>query len=108
MIIKTLLVTALLATSPITQAKDASVGDLARLTGLSERNVRMIVGDRTAHADYRCCYERKLKQFKEAVGEENYQRLVNGKPMLLDATHTGDRRNAAAGEMEAARSNSAP
>lgn len=81
---KTTILAALLAVAPMAQAGQSaaysgeSVAELARDSGLSERNVRMILGARTPYAEYRCCYNRMVRQFKQAVGEETYQRLANG------------------------------
>lgn len=74
---KTSVLAALLAITSPAQAGD-SVAELSRDSGLRERNVRMLLGARTPYAEYRCCYSRMLRQFKEAVGEEKYRRLVEG------------------------------
>ena len=50
------------------QSKDP-IGDLAQATGLSERKVQMIVGNRTAFAEYPYTYDRALKKFVGAIGE---------------------------------------
>ncbi len=78
---KTTILAALLAFTPLAQAGDG-VTQLSRESGLSEHSVRMLLGARTPYAEYRCCYSRKLRQFKEAVGEENYRRLVDGRETL--------------------------
>lgn len=78
---KTTILAAMLAFAPLAQA-DESVAQLARDSGLSERNVRMLLGARTPYFEYRCCYSRMLRQFKEAVGEENYLRLADGRNLL--------------------------
>lgn len=81
---KTTILAALLAVAPMAQAGDSvaysgeSVAELARDSGLSQRNVRMLLGARTPYAEYRCCYSRMLRQFRQSVGEETYQRLANG------------------------------
>ncbi|NDK38269.1 hypothetical protein DT603_05365 [Pseudoxanthomonas gei] len=81
MFTKTLLFVGLLVAAPIASA--ASTAELARETGLSERNIRMILGARTPYAEYRIDYNRKLRQFKQVVGEDNYQRLMNGEAIVL-------------------------
>jgi len=81
MFTKTLLFVGLLVAAPISSA--ASTAELARETGLSERNIRMILGARTPYAEYRIDYNRKLRQFKQVVGEDNYQRLMNGEAIVL-------------------------
>ena len=80
---KTILIAALLVAAPAAGAN--TITDLSRATGLSERNVRMLVGARTPHAEYRCCYSAKLKQFKQALGEENYAKLMMGETIVLEA-----------------------
>lgn len=81
---KTTILAALLAAAPMAHADESivtsseSVAELARDSGLTERNVRMILGARTPYAEYRCCYSRIVRQFKQAVGEETYHRLANG------------------------------
>lgn len=65
------------------------VAELSQQTGLSERQVEMIIGNRTPFAEYRQSYSRTLKQFKAAVGEEHYQRLISGQSSLpLDTRAT--------------------
>lgn len=81
MITKTLLFVGLLSAAPLASA--ASVADLARETGLSERNVRMLLGARTPYAEYRIDYNRSLRQFKHALGESNYQKLMAGETIVL-------------------------
>ena len=81
---KTTILAALLAVAPMANADEniassrQSVSELARDSGLSERNVRMLLGARTPYAEYRCCYSRMLRQFKQSVGDETYQRLADG------------------------------
>lgn len=59
------------------------ISQLADQTGLSERKVRMIVGARTAYAEYRYTYDRSLAKFKAGIGEENYQRLISGESITV-------------------------
>lgn len=75
---------ALLATTPLVHA-DESVAQLAQETGLSERNVRMVVGGRTAYAEYRVIFNRVDRQFKEAIGEVRYERIT-GRKLLSDTS----------------------
>jgi hypothetical protein len=78
------IVVALMAVSaPAWAAEDQTVGDLSKESGVKERHVRMILGNRTAYAEYRYTYDRALKQFKAGIGEANYQRLMSGQPILL-------------------------
>ena len=59
------------------------VGDLSKVTGLSERKVTMLVGNRTAFAEYPYTYDRAYKKFVAAVGKDNYERLMEGEAIAL-------------------------
>ena len=59
------------------------VGDLSKITGLTERKVTMIVGNRTAFAEYPYTYDRALDKFVAAIGKENYNRLMDGEAVAL-------------------------
>lgn len=59
------------------------ITELSGITGLSERKVQMVLGNRTAYAEYRYTYDRSVRQFTRAVGEENYRRLLNGEEVAL-------------------------
>ena len=61
-----------------------SLKALSEQSGLSVRRVNMVLGTRSSFAEYPYTYDRALKQFKAAIGEENYERLVAGKPIRLD------------------------
>lgn len=67
-------------------AGDDPVGDLSKITGLTERKVTMIVGNRTAFAEYPYTYDRALRKFVASVGRENYDRLMNGEAVALRDT----------------------
>lgn len=69
------LLAAVLAVTPLAHA-DESVANLARETGLTERNVRMLLGARTPYPEYRIVYSRVDRQFKEAIGDVRYERLT--------------------------------
>ena len=77
------LVVALAAVAPSAWAAEEEdpVGDLAQITGLSERKVQMIVGNRTSFAEYPYTYQRSLEKFVDAVGEVRYQMLISGQPV---------------------------
>lgn len=79
------LVVALAAVAPSAWAAEAEdpVGDLAQITGLSERKVQMIVGNRSSFAEYPYTYQRSLEKFVDAVGEVRYQMLISGHPVEL-------------------------
>ena len=65
-------------------ASSLQVRDLAAATGLSERQVQMVVGARTAYAEYRTSYDRAEKQFIKVLGEERYRDLMAGREIVLD------------------------
>ncbi|KRD34250.1 hypothetical protein ASE43_10760 [Lysobacter sp. Root983] len=69
------------ATAPV--YANEVVGTLSQETGLSERKVQMIVGNRTAFAEYTRSYDRSLAQFKRALGNERYQRLMAGQTIQV-------------------------
>lgn len=81
-----LLAVALTATAALAPAYAGSttVGDLAEYTGLSERKVRMILGDRSAFPEYTVTYNRSLAQFKRALGEERAEQLLAGETVMLE------------------------
>ena len=60
------------------------IRDLAAVTGLSERQVQMVVGARTAYAEYRTSYDRVEARFIKALGEERYRDLMAGHEIVLD------------------------
>jgi hypothetical protein len=82
------LMAAVLAVAPLAAHADDSVAQLARETGLTERNVRMVLGARTPYAEYRVMYSRVERQFKRAVGEDNYDRLMRGESIVIERTRT--------------------
>jgi len=59
------------------------VGDLSKITGLTERKVSMVLGNRTAFAEYPYTYDRALDKFVSAVGKDNYNRLMEGEAVAL-------------------------
>jgi hypothetical protein len=65
-------------------AGSKDIQNLAAYTGMSVRKVQMIVGTRTAFAEYPYTYQRYKARFVKALGEENYQRLMSGQPVRLD------------------------
>ncbi|WP_345294414.1 hypothetical protein [Luteimonas vadosa] len=77
----TLSILALFAIAPAWAGGNDPVAELAERSGLSERKVQMVIGNRTAYAEYRYTYQRSLEKFIAAVGHDEYQRLVaNGIP----------------------------
>ena len=93
------LIAAVLAVTPLAHA-DESIAGLARETGLTERNVRMLLGARTAYPEYRIVYNRVDREFKEAVGEVRYERLT-GKPTKSTTAHDANEIQVAARKEEA-------
>lgn len=73
---------AMVATFPA-YAGDKDIQDLAAYTGMSERKVKMILGTRTAYAEYPYTYERYKTRFVRTLGKDNYQRLISGEPVRL-------------------------
>lgn len=64
-------------------AQEEPIALLAKQSGLSERKVRMLVGDRTAFAEYRATFDRAEEQMIKAIGKSNYERLLSGQPIEL-------------------------
>jgi hypothetical protein len=69
------LVAAVLAVTPLAHAGE-SVTALARETGLSERNIRMLLVARTPYPEHRAIFDKVDRQFEDAVGEVRYERLT--------------------------------
>ncbi|GEM_PF-505705 len=68
-----------LAAAPAAFAgNSASVSDLARETGVSERHIRMVAGARTPYPEYRIVYDRVERSLKAALGDAGYARLLQG------------------------------
>lgn len=87
---KTLYTTAILvvvgaAASVPALAQENPIPILAEQSGLSERKVRMVLGDRTAYSEYRASYDRAREQLVRTIGEANYERLLAGKSIELPA-----------------------
>jgi hypothetical protein len=77
------LVLALAAMSPVHAANYVDLEQLASETGLTVRKVQMILGTRTAFAEYPYTYQRSVAKFRRALGDENYHRLLSGQPVKL-------------------------
>jgi hypothetical protein len=78
-----LLAAALAAISAPAFAGDNTIEVLSKQTGVSERHVRMIIGNRTPYPEYAYTYARVLKKFKAGIGNDNYERLMSGQTVLL-------------------------
>lgn len=72
-----LLAAALMAASAPALAGDDPVRLLAQETGLSERKVNMILGNRTSFAEYPYTYQRSVEKLRKAIGEGRYDQLMN-------------------------------
>jgi hypothetical protein len=62
----------------------AQISDLAAMTGLTERQVQMVVGAHTAYAEYLTTYDWARRRFISKLGEERYDDLMAGRVILLD------------------------
>lgn len=78
------LLLALSAASPAFAEQYTSLKALSEQTGLSVRHVNMVLGNRSAFAEYPYTYDRALKRFQAAIGVDNYERLMAGKAIRLD------------------------
>ena len=73
-----------LTPGPALAGSSLQIRDLAAATGLSERQVQMVVGGRTAYAEYRTSYDRVEQHFVKALGEARYRDLMAGREIVLD------------------------
>ena len=60
------------------------IRDLAAATGLSERQVQMVVGAHTAYAEYLTSYDWARRRVIKTLGEERYRELMAGREIVLD------------------------
>lgn len=60
-------------------AKRNNVDELAAASGLTTREVQMVIGTRTAFAEYRTSFYRARKQLIEAIGPERYQEALRSR-----------------------------
>lgn len=70
-------------------AADNIITALSEHSGLSERKVRMVLGNRSAFAEYRYTYDRAAKQLKDSIGSENFDRLMAGERIELEGADKG-------------------
>lgn len=71
------------ATPPV-----AKISDLAAVTGLTERQVQMVVGAHTAYPEYLTSYDWARRRFIHSLGVQRYSDLMAGREIMLD---NGDR-----------------
>lgn len=57
-------------------ASEDIIGALSEETGLTERQVKMVVGPRSSHAAYLASYDQVQRRFVATVGQERYQQLL--------------------------------
>jgi hypothetical protein len=75
----TFLAVALVAVSAPAFAGDSSEDPckiLAQETGLTERKVNMILGNRTSFAEYPYTYDRSVAKLRKTIGEGRYDQLM--------------------------------
>jgi hypothetical protein len=60
------------------------IRDLAEATGLQPRQVQMVLGARTAFAEYRVSYDRVATRFERRLGSQRYHDLMSGREITLD------------------------
>ena len=77
---------ALLCAAPSLAAagQTATIADLAQVTGLTQRQVQMVVGAHTAYAEYLTQYDYARRQFIRALGSDRYVELMAGNDIVLD------------------------
>jgi hypothetical protein len=68
-----------MAAPPSTQIRDLSAA-----TGLTERQVQMVVGAHTAYAEYLTSYEWARRRMVQVLGQARYQDLMAGRAIQLD------------------------
>ena len=83
---KQLLLLALLAASPALAGASTSshLADLAAQTGLSERQVQMVVGAHTAYAAYLTQYDWARQRMIRTLGPDRYMDMMAGGEIRLD------------------------
>lgn len=68
-----------LAFSANATAGEAVIAALADETGLTTRQVKMVVGPRSSHAAYLASYDQVQRQFVKAIGRARYTELLAGR-----------------------------
>lgn len=72
-----ILAAALMAMAAPALADESPCKVLAHESGLSVRKVNMILGTRTAFAEYPYTYDRSVAKLRRAIGEGRYDQLMN-------------------------------
>lgn len=73
----------LLALSAPAFAGQKDIEELAEYTGLTERQVQMLIGPHSPYYEYKVGYNRAYRQFIARIGQENYQRLLDRQTVVL-------------------------
>ena len=68
-----------MAVTPATQ-----ISDLARETGLTERQVQMVFGGHTVYVEYLTTYDWARHRVIQVLGNERYNALMAGREIVLD------------------------
>ena len=71
------------AFSAAAMAQDNVIEALSQETGLSTRDVKMVVGARTGFAEYQASYDQTKKRFVRALGKPRYKELMAGRRIEL-------------------------
>lgn len=83
-----LITAALMAVSAPALAGDDPCKLLAQETGLSERKINMILGNRTSFAEYPYTYQRSVEKLRKAIGEGRYDHLMNNGELVAATRET--------------------
>ena len=100
------LAVALMAVSAPVLAGDNPFKQLAQETGLTERKVHMILGNRTSFAEYPYTYERSVAKLRKTIGDGRYDQLMNHGNLISSSADTKARSLLAA--LEENRNSSTP
>jgi hypothetical protein len=73
----------LMATALPAAAGDNPFKILARESGLSERKVHMVLGTRTAYAEYPYTYQRSVEKLRDTIGNARYDHLMNDSELIV-------------------------
>jgi hypothetical protein len=68
----------------IAGGENLQVRDLAKATGLTCSEVKMVLGARTPYFEYVTSYARAQKQLEQALGTQRYRDLMAGREITLD------------------------
>jgi hypothetical protein len=77
----------LLAAAPglaVAAPPSSEIRDLSAATGLTERQVQMVVGAHTAYAEYRTSYDWARRRMVQVLGPARYEELMAGRAIQLD------------------------